>query len=85
MMYHATYVPEFYRALHALVHAEFRASESADSLRDVLLQPLAFRGRSCRAPPACSSAAGSRCRGLRRAVDRLSRVSRAAIGSCCRC
>ena len=25
MMYRATYVPEFYRALHALVHAEFRA------------------------------------------------------------
>jgi anaerobic magnesium-protoporphyrin IX monomethyl ester cyclase len=25
MMYRATYVPEFYRALHQLVHAEFRA------------------------------------------------------------
>ena len=25
MMYRATYAPEFYRALHALVHAEFRA------------------------------------------------------------
>ena len=28
MMYHATYVPDFYRALHALVHAEFRAGKS---------------------------------------------------------
>ena len=27
MMYHATYVPDFYRALHALVHAEFRARQ----------------------------------------------------------
>jgi radical SAM superfamily enzyme YgiQ (UPF0313 family) len=29
MMYRATYVPEFYRALHALVHAEFRSRPSA--------------------------------------------------------
>ncbi len=28
MMYRATYAPEFYRALHALVHAEFRAREA---------------------------------------------------------
>src|SRR3954463_12765811 len=28
MMYHATYVPDFYRALHALVHAQFRAGKS---------------------------------------------------------
>jgi anaerobic magnesium-protoporphyrin IX monomethyl ester cyclase len=35
MMYRATYVPEFYRALHALVHAEFRSRPSgrAGSLR----------------------------------------------------
>ena len=29
MMYHATYVPAFYRALHGLVHAEFRARKTA--------------------------------------------------------
>ena len=40
MMYHATYVPDFYRALHALVHAEFRAGKSK-SLR----RPAASRGR----------------------------------------
>jgi len=32
MMYRATYVPEFYRALHALVHAQFR-SRRRGSLR----------------------------------------------------
>jgi anaerobic magnesium-protoporphyrin IX monomethyl ester cyclase len=36
MMYRATYAPEFYRALHALVHAQFRAQKfgSARSLRE---------------------------------------------------
>jgi radical SAM superfamily enzyme YgiQ (UPF0313 family) len=36
VMYRATYAPEFYRALHALVHAQFRASRfgAARSLRD---------------------------------------------------
>ena len=36
MMYRATYAPEFYRELHALVHARFRASRlrTARSLRD---------------------------------------------------
>ncbi len=29
MMYRATYVPEFYRALHRLVHAEFRVQRAA--------------------------------------------------------
>jgi anaerobic magnesium-protoporphyrin IX monomethyl ester cyclase len=30
VMYRATYVPEFYRALHALVHAEFRARRGVE-------------------------------------------------------
>jgi anaerobic magnesium-protoporphyrin IX monomethyl ester cyclase len=34
MMYQATYVPEFYRALHALVHAQFR-SRRRHSLRAI--------------------------------------------------
>ena len=33
MMYRATYVPDFYRALHRLVHAEFRARRAIDQLR----------------------------------------------------
>jgi radical SAM superfamily enzyme YgiQ (UPF0313 family) len=33
MMYRATYVPQFYRALHALVHAEFRARRSTDAMK----------------------------------------------------
>ena len=42
MMYRATYEPEFYRALHALVHAEFRRQRALDLLtnagrRSVLL------------------------------------------------
>jgi anaerobic magnesium-protoporphyrin IX monomethyl ester cyclase len=43
MMYHATYVPGFYRALHALVHAEFRARKTASMKRGLraLLRTLA--------------------------------------------
>ena len=33
MMYRATYVPDFYRALHAFVHAEFRARRPGARLR----------------------------------------------------
>jgi anaerobic magnesium-protoporphyrin IX monomethyl ester cyclase len=33
MMYRATYVPEFYRALHGLVHAEFRRRRGLAALR----------------------------------------------------
>jgi len=32
MMYRATYVPEFYRALHHLVHAEFRLRKATEGL-----------------------------------------------------
>ncbi|HEY2153518.1 MAG TPA: glycosyltransferase [Vicinamibacterales bacterium] len=48
MMYHATYVPDFYRALHALVHAEFRAHKSSASLLRVLGRPWTWRGRHAR-------------------------------------
>ena len=48
MMYHATYVPDFYRALHALVHAEFRARKSTASLLRVLGRPWTWRGRHAR-------------------------------------
>jgi radical SAM superfamily enzyme YgiQ (UPF0313 family) len=33
MLYRATYPPDFYRALHALVHAEFRARRAEDIVR----------------------------------------------------
>jgi anaerobic magnesium-protoporphyrin IX monomethyl ester cyclase len=33
MMYRATYVPDFYRVLHRLVHAEFRARRAVGQLR----------------------------------------------------
>jgi radical SAM superfamily enzyme YgiQ (UPF0313 family) len=74
MMYHATYVPDFYRALHALVHAEFRARQSADALRAALGQPLTIRPRHLRT---AAQFANERLKlpGLRRTVDRLSRVA----------
>jgi len=49
MMYHATYVPDFYRALHALVHAEFRARKSFGALAGVAGRPWTFRRRHGRA------------------------------------
>jgi anaerobic magnesium-protoporphyrin IX monomethyl ester cyclase len=49
MMYHATYVPDFYRALHAFVHTEFRARRSADEVRRALVHPLRARTRTARA------------------------------------
>ncbi len=48
MMYHATYVPDFYRALHAFVHADFRARRSADELRNAIAT-LDARPRHARA------------------------------------
>jgi anaerobic magnesium-protoporphyrin IX monomethyl ester cyclase len=32
LMYRGTYVPDFYRALHALVHAQFRSRRTADAI-----------------------------------------------------
>jgi anaerobic magnesium-protoporphyrin IX monomethyl ester cyclase len=43
MMYRATYVPDFYRALHALVHTEFRAWRSAGEVARALARPLQLR------------------------------------------
>ena len=39
MMYRGTYPPAFYRALHLLVHAEFRQHRAADVLRRLLKHP----------------------------------------------
>ena len=76
MMYRATYVPDFYRALHAFVHAEFRAHRAADRLK------RAFTRRGSRGRPASAGlAALALIRHrlalpfLRRRVDRLARMT----------
>ena len=76
MMYRATYVPDFYRALHAFVHAEFRSRRAADALK------RAFTRRGSRARTvSAGSAALALMRHrlalplLRRRVDRLARMT----------
>jgi radical SAM superfamily enzyme YgiQ (UPF0313 family)/glycosyltransferase involved in cell wall biosynthesis len=49
MMYHATYVPDFYRALHGLLHAEFRARRSSIAIARVARRPWTLRPRHARA------------------------------------
>ena len=49
MMYHATYVPDFYRALHGLVHAEFRARRASLAMSRALRRPWTLRPRHARA------------------------------------
>jgi anaerobic magnesium-protoporphyrin IX monomethyl ester cyclase len=49
MMYHATYVPDFYRALHGVVHAEFRARKSSVAMSRVARRPWTARPRDARA------------------------------------
>jgi anaerobic magnesium-protoporphyrin IX monomethyl ester cyclase len=48
MMYRGTYPPEFYRALHALVHAEFRGRRALRLLQRVARAPLAMGARDAR-------------------------------------
>jgi hypothetical protein len=74
MMYHATYVPDFYRALHALVHAEFRARRSADEVKAALARPFAVRPRHARAAVQLVSRRMT-LPSLRRTVNRLSKVA----------
>ena len=49
MMYHATYVPDFYRALHALVHAQFRARRSKSLVARAAARPWTLGRRHARA------------------------------------
>ena len=49
MMYHATYVPDFYRVLHALVHAEFRAGRSRNAVSRAVARPWTLGRRHARA------------------------------------
>jgi anaerobic magnesium-protoporphyrin IX monomethyl ester cyclase len=71
MMYRATYVPDFYRALHALVHAEFRAGRAADEVRAVAFAPWRWRPRHARAVLQLVNRHAA-IPFLRRRVDRLS-------------
>jgi RNase P protein component len=48
MMYRATYGQEFYRALHALVHAEFRQRRAVDLLAALGRRPQRIRLRTAR-------------------------------------
>jgi anaerobic magnesium-protoporphyrin IX monomethyl ester cyclase len=77
MMYHATYVPDFYRALHALVHAEFRARRATDAVARVLARPWRVERRHARA---VAHAVYHRVQAsiLRRRLDRLARLTAAA-------
>jgi anaerobic magnesium-protoporphyrin IX monomethyl ester cyclase len=72
MMYRATYVPEFYRTLHAAVHAEFRARKALHTLGRALHRPLAIAGHDVREALAGAYHA-FRLPRLRRELDRLAR------------
>jgi anaerobic magnesium-protoporphyrin IX monomethyl ester cyclase len=77
MMYHATYVPDFYRALHALVHAEFRARRSADLLARAARRPWTMRARHARAA-AHAALQTVHASMLRRRLSRLVRLTASA-------
>jgi anaerobic magnesium-protoporphyrin IX monomethyl ester cyclase len=70
MMYRATYVPEFYRALHALLHNEFRSRKILDDLERSVARPSTLRLRHLRR---ALSLVGRTLKRpiLRRRVDRL--------------
>jgi radical SAM superfamily enzyme YgiQ (UPF0313 family) len=74
MMYHATYSPDFYRALHALVHADFRQRRSFDLLVKFGRQPQRIRYKSARELLAGMSHALKR-PALKRKVEALARQS----------
>jgi radical SAM superfamily enzyme YgiQ (UPF0313 family) len=77
MMYHATYVPDFYRALHALVHAEFRARRAAATVARVVARPWRIGRRHARAA-AHALYHGVQVSRLRRRLGRLARLTAAA-------
>jgi anaerobic magnesium-protoporphyrin IX monomethyl ester cyclase len=73
-MYQATYVPAFYRALHALVHNEFRTGKLTDGLKRSIGWPSMWRPRQIRG---AISLLRQRLKHpiLRARVDRLERLS----------
>ena len=48
MMYQGTYAPEFYRALHALVHGEFRKRRAGEMLARAARSPMTLLARELR-------------------------------------
>jgi anaerobic magnesium-protoporphyrin IX monomethyl ester cyclase len=74
MMYHATYVPDFYRALHALVHAEFRAEKAQAMVSRALARPWAIGRRHARALVQAVYHRGKASL-LRRRLSRLERIT----------
>src|SRR6185295_12091459 len=77
MMYHATYVPDFYRALHGLVHAEFRARKSSGAVFRFVRRPWTARPRHARAAIGASYHALHAAL-LHRRLSRLERLTAAA-------
>ena len=70
MMYRAAYEPDFYRTLHALVHAEFRARKSGRTLARAVARPWTLR--RCHAHQAASMVYHSlKLPWLERRLDRL--------------
>lgn len=49
MMYRAAYTAEFYRALHELVHAEFRQRRGIEALRAIVRRPRSVGAQTTRA------------------------------------
>src|SRR5262249_35223907 len=76
MMYHATYSPDFYKALHALVHAEFRQQRSLDLLGRLGRWPQLIRIKSAR-EFLSGVAQGLKRPVLQRRVEALARASAA--------
>jgi anaerobic magnesium-protoporphyrin IX monomethyl ester cyclase len=74
MMYHATYVPDFYRALHALVHAEFRARKSKRVVSAAAARPWTIGRRHARAAIHVAYQ-GAKASLLRRRLSRLARLT----------
>jgi radical SAM superfamily enzyme YgiQ (UPF0313 family)/glycosyltransferase involved in cell wall biosynthesis len=74
MMYHATYVPDFYRALHALVHAEFRARKSRRVVAGAAARPWTLGRRHARAAVHVAYQ-GVKASLLRRRLSRLARLT----------
>jgi hypothetical protein len=73
-MYHATYVPDFYRALHALVHAEFRARKSTRVVSAAVVRPWTIGRRHARAA-IHAAYQGAKASVLRRRLSRLARLT----------
>jgi hypothetical protein len=70
VMYRSTYPPEFYRALHCLVHAEFRARRGGRLLRELVRHPAGSTLKTFR-ELAGASWQIVRLPSIRRRVDRL--------------